>query len=736
MTFTQCLPDRPRRCLSPLMGALWLAGAVAVAQTEPADEPPPTVLAPVRVVDGADADDWEVPGDQFQRALEAPFGNPLLWDVAAEDFPEDYTGEELDALIAAWPPPALVAAGADPFSVAGYPMTLRRNDRTSFGVSDILGVDRTLRIQGSLVPVYGRAVPGGIRDLRPALPTARSVTRMEASVDTREIWRARVRRDEVLTPRRTWLLFQVEERGRDGPQDFADSRQTTLRTAVRHRHTNNLTSIWSLDYLNERGNAAPGLIEFREAAGQPILGPYLPLAGFNAFGPNGARDREVLALGLEFENRFQPDLSLRSATYLTASSLVQDTFTVGQYNLATGLLTGTRAPRRNETDVRGLNHETSLQRTFDARFGTHRLRAAVEYSEVSRHRVSRGLSPAAIAALPASARFFDPFDPDYSRPAFSPALYDTFATDLDIDQTMMALGLDARSAFRRGSTVLAAGVQAARSDVQVSDRRPTAPVPFAERDNQTLSPHVAINQIVGRHLLLFANASQATAPITRVDRRTGEIKENARTRGVEAGARVVVLDRRLSLSGLAYQYTNENIPRLNPFLGDPVLDPDQTLPELLSSGEERYRGFSATLGARPSPGWSGQVRATWSEALTVSSPDAPEEEGRQLANRPRFTAAASVSHRPTYDLLRGFTFTLSCVHVGATVRHYERPGRARVDHDAYELVNLGVTRAWQSGRTRQSATLSVTNVFDEDLLAKVSRLGAERAASLTWRIQL
>lgn len=737
------IPRHPRviplwgGCLLALLGmSLSLAPTQGQtrANTADADDMEEVVVLDPQTVEET-MDDTGVE-DVLTASTQAPFGNELLWDVAFKELPLEELDRQLAELIRESPPPAVIAAGSDPLTFAGFPTLIRQNDYTSFGVSDVLNVERNTLIAGSLVPIYGRALPGGIRDLQAARPGSRDQLQLGASASTLDTWNVQARRDHIASPRKTWSLLMANISGREGPQDFASERQVATRAALSVRHNTTVSTLWSIDYLHAEGNPSPGIIEYRATAASPILGPYRPLATFNAYGPAGDSSRDIVSTGVQYENQFSPELKLRSSLSLTHTETRQDTFTVGQLNLAAGTLTGTREPRRNQGELSAINHETSLTRTVYGLGGVHKPRISVEASQTQRNQESRGLESADIAALPVDARIFSPYSPNYYRPAYSSQLFRRMLTDQGVEQRLVALGADNRSAFDHGGTVITAGVYALRSQVSVNDDRPGALIPESSRQNADWNQHLGVNQLVGRYALVFANVSTATSPMTQVDRRTGEIKDNSTTAGGELGVRTLLLDRTLSLSAIAHQYRNENIPRRNPLYGDPVQDAAQTQPELVNSGEEQFRGLTTLIGYRPSSVWSTTMRATWTEAITKKSPDLPEEEGRQLQNLPTFGAAAAVSYRPTGDLLKGMSFTSSLTHIGSTVRTYAKPDRAQIEFPAYDVVGLSISKTWKQSKAQQTVTLSVSNLLDEDLLEKAARLGGERSASLSWSLQL
>ncbi len=267
--------------------------------------------------------------------------------------------------------------------------------------------------------------------------------------------------------------------------------------------------------------------------------------------------------------------------------------------LSTGRFGGVREPTRREEDFGSITHQTDLTRRLTAPGGEHKIRVGLEATLARAEDVNRGIAFAdRNTLLPADVRSFDPYHPNYLRPGYSPAVCRRVITDQQSRLDYAALVADTRTAINHGRTVFTTGLRHDFSGIAVTDRRASAPpaTARAERQNGALSLHLGVNQRVGRRVLLFANTSSAIEPSSRVDARTGEIQDHQSTAGVELGARTILLERRLSLSGFVYAYTNSDIARRNPLFNDPVADAAQTQPRLVTSGEEEFRGLSVQLG--------------------------------------------------------------------------------------------------------------------------------------------
>jgi iron complex outermembrane receptor protein len=739
---------RPRAASAALLAALCGLAALSPlrGQAPDPDDPwlsPPLVLDPFEVhADDTGSDDHDPTGLDGAHATrtEPPFSNELLFDPAFDEIPLSEMESELGALAASRTNAAEVAAGSETVNLRGFPTPLRRNGFTQTGIPEVLNPERSELIIGSLVPVVGRAAPGGVRNFESARPPGRVTRQLNASLDTLGGWRTGARATGVVVPKKTWYLVSASTSGRDGPQRHAETRQSGLALALAVRHSRATSTLWNLDFAELRGRPAPGIPEYRRTPGGPIVGPYLPLAEFHTDGPTAFVLRQTASASLQIESQLGPDLSLGSGTQIFGRDSGQDRFTTGQFVESTGVFSGTRQPTHREEAHRGLAHQTDLTRRFQALGADHKLLGGIEFSTSVNNDENRGIRSADLATyLPPDVLTFDPDSPNYFRPEYSPEIYRRVITDRGTHIDSAAAVLSLRSAFNRGRTVLAAGVRRDQTHVEVRDRRvaPDAPagiVPKSQKDLGNSSAHFGVNQRVGRRLLLFATASSAAQPSTRVDSRTGRIQDNATTAGIDFGFRAQALDRRLTFGAMAHAYTNSDIVRRNPLYNDPVADANQTQPQLVTSGEEEFRGLTAQLGWKPAPGWTLTARATWIDAYTVSSPDLPEEEGRPLAQLPAFIAATGARRSFTTGPLKGLSLGGTLTHVGRTVQSYERADRERLDHPAYTVANTDASYTWKAGRVTHTLSAAVNNLLDTDLLEKLARVGAERSLGVAWRV--
>lgn len=663
-----------------------------------------------------------------------PFTNSLL--IGFGDGEDELTQEIADQqLAAAGLPPVDLATGINRVDLRGFPTPRLRNGFTQSGVPEILGVERYELIQGPLTPVTGQAAPGGIQNAVTLRPRTRPSTRIEAGATARNAWSTGIDASRVVVPKRGWSRVQANVYRKDGPEDFSFRETRNVSGALYWRHSGTTSSLVQFDFQDLTANASPGIPEYRPSAGAKIVGPYLPLAEFHAYGPNAStRKRLASASGL-VEARPSPKLTLRAGVQAFWRQLEEERWTTGQYIVSTGKFGGTREPQYQEQPLRALTGQAEATWRLTGLGGEHKLSATAGHSRVSSTRLQRGLDAAGRALLPADVRTFDPEKPNWFRPAYSEALFNRVITDRVETTGYSSALLSERAAFRNGRVVATAGLRFDRVDFSLDDRRPGNTRPEANDTTSEGTWHVGANVLVRpNRLLVFGNASRAFQPSTRIDARTGQLQGNASTQGVELGAKGIFLARKLNVTALVFAFQNQNISRRNPLYNDPIQDAQLTQPELVAEGEEEFTGGTLDLRGQLSPAWSVSGRASFTRAITTASPDLPEEEGRALTRVPRFTAAMQSRYSFTAGKIRGLSVGGGVTYVSDYVASYESSSREYLAYPSIVLASVNVSYRWRAANRDHNVSVGSSNVFNRDLLSSVGRVGAGRDVGLNYGV--
>jgi iron complex outermembrane recepter protein len=498
-----------------------------------------------------------------------------------------------------------------------------------------------------------------------------------------------------------------------------------------------VSTLFSVDYLQTHATAAPGIPDYRLATGQKIVGPYLPLAGFNALGPEAGIRRRSMVANVILDAQLHPKIALRAGVEAWWRRIEQDRFTTGLINLGTARFEGTREPRHSEQPQTARVARGEATTRFLALRGEHKLMLAVAHTMSDYLREERALSTDLRNALPASVRIFDPAAPDYYRPPYDPATYDRVLTDRRERTRYTSIELSERMAVAKGRTVFTFGVRQDIVGLNLYDRRSGLPVSEAHVSDSVgqLTSHFGANyQAVPSRLLLFATTSTAFNPSTRVDLRTGRIQGNETTCGHEGGFKARLAAPQIELTTSVFTFFNQDISRRNPLYDDPVFDANHTQPQLVAAGEERFTGGKIEGRWKPSTPVTFTLRGTYVRAITTASPDLPEEVGRELTRFPPYNLSVAASYTFPKRRYQGLSLSGSWVYLSNFVANYEDRQRFGLSYPGYATTNLSASYSKRLGKLTHGCGLTVRNVFDTDLLRKLHRLGAEREFTASYRL--
>ncbi|GAB1489718.1 TonB-dependent receptor [Opitutaceae bacterium] len=711
------------------------------------------VSGPVRLAatagpeDPMEMDPLLVPASSFGRAGtdepigagmfeedDPPFTNALL--IGFGDGEDELTQEIVEQQQAAAAiPPVDLATGISRVDLRGFPTPRLRNGFTQSGVPEILGVERNELIQGPLTPVTGQAAPGGIQNAVTLRPRTRNTTRIDASVTARRVLNAGFDTSRVVVPKKAWSRVLANIYRKDGPEEFAFRETRNVSGALYWRHSGTVSSLVQFDYQTLRANASPGIPEYRLTTGAKIVGPYLPLAEFHAYGPNASTHKRLGSASGLLEARPNPNLTLRAGVQGFWRMLNEERWTTSQYIVDTGKFGGTREPQHQEQPLQALTGQAEATWRYLAIGAEHKLLVSAGHSLVRSARMQRGLDAAGRAELPADVLTFDPEEPNWFRPAYSEELFNRVITDRVETTGYSSALVSERAAFAKGRFVATLGLRFDQVDFSLDDHRPGNTRPHAEDTTSEGTWLLGANYLVRpNQLLLFGNASRAFQPSTRIDARTGRLQGNASTQGLELGAKGIFLSRKLNVTALAFAFQNQNISRRNPLYNDPIQDAHLTQPELVAEGEEDFTGGTLDLRGQVTPAWSLSGRASFTRAITTASPDLPEEEGRALTRVPRFTASVQSRYQFDRGAVRGLAVGGGLTYVSDYVVSYESSSREHLEYPAIMLASVNVSYRWRTANLDHSVSLSSSNFLNRDLLTSVARVGAGRDVGLKYGV--
>lgn len=743
-----------RRLLSCFLLAL-VAASLAHAQApvppnpRPAPEPLkpspgslPIEPAPLKLDDfavtsqEATEDDYDATGmgSVEEQMKDEPFANDLIGSI--DPGMDDSLSSDLSSEMAAVAntSPAERVAGEDRLNLRGFPTPTLRNGFINVGFPETLNIGRTIVIQGPLVPVFGRAAPGGIQDFMTVRPQAKARGRLETTATTEDRLRALFETTGVVIPKKLWRRLAVEWTRRLGPEEFVKESTLAVSTALTWRKNRTMSSMLTADFRQIDAQVTPGIPEYRPVGSTRIVGPYLPLAEFNANGPDAGVRRRSAVVGFQVDSQPSKNLALRAGIEGWWRDVEQDRFTTSVLALSTGLFEGIREPRHIEQPQQAI--ALQLEATGRYRLGNtdHKLLASASQTWGVYDREERALTTAGRNELPLSVRRFDPLNPDYYRPAYDPLVYSRILADRTEDARYTSMEASDRVAFKRGIWVLTGGLRYDAVDLRVEDRKPAAPFPSTEDTTQQLSYHAGVNyQVVRNRLLAFASASTAFDPSTRVDARTGRIQPNETTLGYEAGLKGRTADGKWEGNGALFLLYNQNISRRNPLYDDPIADAAQTQPQLVAAGEERYTGVRFDGRWVPTKPISVGLKLVYMDAETTASPALPWEVGKAITRLPALSSSLQVRYR-SQDPAGGPTAGVSMQYVSNYVANYQDSVHAYLEYPDYALLSLSAGYVWKTKKRTIEMDAALRNALDRDLLASNARVGAGRELIVSARM--
>lgn len=731
---------------SLLLLALAAAEAWGASDTAKQEQPflpvdPQTGLAPIemspfRIAVGDTDDHFDATGIGTMEAEleETPFSNDLVAGASSADDVSGVLNAELSQISS--PTPADLTAGQSRVDVRGFPTPRTRNGFTQLGVNEVLNVDGGQQIVGPLTAVIGRAAPGGINNYLTGRPRVAPSRQLSCSFSSLDSQRVALDTNNTLRKGRAWMRLNESWSQKYGPEDYTYLTQRTLNNAYTWKASRATSLLLQLDYADYRSNPSGGVPEYRETRTGKIRGPYLPLSLFHSNGPNCGQRKTVSSVALQCESQVLRNLSLRATLQSFSRDFSEDRFTRGEYLLDEKIFTGTREPIHTELPFKAMTGQVEGTLRLHGLGADHKILLSVEGSGTTLDRQQRALASADRAIyLPDTVRTFDPAQPDYYHPSYNTTLYNRALTDRTEKTNYKAIVLSERAALANGRLVGTVGLRQDYVDLTIDDHKTGATTPWIGDTTQKLSWHCGANYILipGR-LLLFANTSTAFEPSLRIDSRTGKIQGNETTQGYEAGGTGMNREKTFAYTVTLFTYFNKNIARKNPLYDSPIYDADHTQPQLVSAGEERFRGTVMDLRWHPAQEWTFSARHTVTEAITTASPDLPEEVGRQLSRLPKVASALSVRYAPVLSPGRGYWLGSSVSYVGSYVATYESLTRYELRYPGYSVLSANGGYRWKQKKLSHSLSLSVRNLPNASLLEKTGRSGSEREASASYSL--
>ena len=592
---------------------------------------------------------------------------------------------------------------------------------------------RSETIGPALATYFGRTTPGGLANQLTLAPGRRSQSLLRTQASSSPHAAIAVQHTDRLDKTLTYR-GDLSIEAREGDESYARNRSVSGGGVFRKEWKQGFLQVNAgiTSSLSEPGTGVPAV---RPVPGAKATGPYIPLAEFNANGPEAFRKDQRLSLNISGERRMPSDWVLRTNTLAGAERAEEFRFRTGQFVLSQGVFAGTREPQFTEVDRLGVSQGFELIRRHEWLGPRQRLVAGIEGSYSEGSTFQRLLPQSLLSTLPAGMRRLDPANPDFSPVPYPLSSYTRVSTD-QADRTL-GTGIYAanRIALDRGRHYVSFGARYDYQQVEVRDRRPSANTPSATSDRHAPGAHLSwLMQVKPEQFSIYASWSTAFLPSSRVDIRRSRVVGSETTQGLEGGAYFRSPDGKWQATVNAHWLQRDDITRPNPLYNDPVADADRTQPQYLASGEERFIGGELAFSWRGTEGWRAGARWKLTRAEVTNSPDFPNEVGRQMAGVPLWTASLSGGRTFRFEGDRSLDLSLSATYTPDYVLRYE--DRIWEEFSASEFIAASFNAAyrWQSGKHRHSLSASVRNPANQNLLERNYRLGQQRRLEASYTL--
>lgn len=551
------------------------------------------------------------------------------------------------------------------------------------------GLERVEVLRGPSSVLYGQGGPGGMVNLVSKRPTAEPVRELQVQLGNRgrrqlagdaggklsEDGRWTYRLVGLARESRSFIDHVDDDRGylaaALGWNPGADTSLTLLGEVQRNRRGQGYQALPRVGTLDPNPN---GRIPSRRFLGQP---------GFDKF------DQDRAALGYLLEHRVGPQLVLRqNARYQRMRSDVNTVYMTGLQE--DGRTVGRFGSRGNE---KVLNAVIDNQLQLDWQHGRVRHTTLLGL-DVQRMRNDSRAAYGAFGDL------------------------DVFAPQYGPDDAVLTLGADNRQRLTQtglylqdqlhidDAWVATLGLRRDRTRQSTDDRLDASHA--SQKDGKTTS-RLGLVYLMPAGWAPYLSYSESFTPV--VDRAfDGSAFKPEQGRQYELGLRYQPAESDLSLTASLYHLTRRNVTTADL----------EHVGFSTQRGEVRSRGVELEAKANLDPGW--ELIASYAHGQVKLTRDNDGNQGHDLSNLPRSTAAAWVQHSRRDGALAGLALGLGVRHLGSTYRNDENTGKI----PAYTLVDLSLRyqlAQLSPGLRGWDAALNVSNLFDREYVATCGYYG-------------
>lgn len=638
--------------------------------------------------------------------------------------------------------PAIGGSSQTGNMLRGFPVTIIRDGFSSNGTAAPPTIANTAQVEvvkGPLSTLYGDAQPGGLVNYVTKRPTLQPRFTIDLGAGSYGYARGSVTASGPLSAaHRLYYLLVTDNLYRRSAMQYTYARTGDYLASLLWKPTRDTSLKVTFEAVRLTGARAASLpflvVGTKVSANQltwsggTIVGVDWRLAriGYSRFGPNERYTRNYDGVNVLFEHAFNSVWKQRVGYQGSWKSFNLRYRTNSNVSAETNRMSGVQPNRR----IQGITAPTALNADLLGKFrlgaARHELLFNGDYSYIKTRDRQMRIPTAAVASLPDSYRYQDPFNPDWS---------------VDIDDTQLTRvgskgfenlrsvgGGASERLFLAGERLILMGNLRYNKSYFAEDTN-TAADAFVRGSDDAVTNSAGLNYKVSgdNRLVAFANVSRSFNNNPTVDRNTGTTIPNERGKGLEGGLKSLTADQRFGLTLSFYRIEKSNIGQDNPefVLGN-------GLPEYLGSGLERVRGSEADANWQPFRNFTVTAGASYLDAKVVASTNATLL-GQRKIYVPRMTGSLAAQYKCD-GRLRGLRFGGGFRYTGSFVRAYATATRLYERSSPRQIADAFVRYSWKRSRLNHSVGLNVNNLFDEFYVGPDLGVGMGRQVNLKYSL--
>jgi iron complex outermembrane receptor protein len=651
--------------------------------------------------------------------------------------------------------------------IRGFGVPYYRNGFARIGTGEVVNMERVEIIKGPLAATFGRANPGGLVNYITQRPQRKPSYSARLVAGSYDYLRGEVHvTGPVLGSNKLFYRLDAAHTDLNGTQEFFYNRTWAASAAVTYEHSKDTSVTVEVEQLSRfmnSGTSAPvkQFPTFRSpVTGQNVtnmiggIADDLVRRGFNAFGPHFNVHREASTLDLRLEHRINSIFSVRGNLQAWQRPFEAYRWTMTNYNVATGTFLARDGFGQPEADF-FYGGQIDFLASFNTGRVPHKLLVSIDASQLQEVPNKLLALPAAtLNTLPASSRILDPRNPNWYQ--FDRSELTRITTRNDLQVRLGSILISERIEPFHRKLLLFGSLRLERLDNEYVDYLNPANSAKKEATQPTYSVG-GVARPFGEKLSFFGNISTGFTTSTTIDRGTGELQDNPRSRGVEFGVKGELLRGKVFWSTSAFFIRRHDIPQSNPLY---VVEADGDfpvgVPQYVGSGEERIEGYEIEASGALSETLSFRTVFGHLDARTHRSMTDRLAEGVQLLNAPKKNLSLALTYRFKTPRLRGLAVGSSVAYVDSYLARYGRGGseiagtgnitdRLRLNYgptnrieevrSSSTLFDGFASYAFTMGRYQHSVGLNVRNMTDREWWGPSGRLNDGRSYMVRYGVK-